>query len=295
MIKKKIHFIINPISGTGKQENIEEKISQEIDSSSFDFFIHYTKEKGHATKIAQQLVLDKADVVVAVGGDGTVNEIAQALVNSRTILGIIPTGSGNGLARHLGIPQQVNRSLRLINTLNTKAIDSCTANNQFFVNVSGIGYDGHISHCFAKERKRGLKTYVKLILTEWWTYTVKDFQVYVNGIEVFTEAAVLVSFANGSQFGNNVIVSPESIDNDGEIELCILKPFNFYEIPHVLLALVSRRFHLHKKMQIIKCSSATIITQGAKAHLDGEPKLLGEKIELQVLPKSIRVITNQLV
>lgn len=295
MIKKKIHFIINPISGTGKQENIEEKISQEINSSSFDFFIHYTNEKGHATKIAQQLVLDKADVVVAVGGDGTVNEIAQALVNSRTILGIIPTGSGNGLARHLGIPQQVNISLRLINTLNTKSIDSCTANNQFFVNVSGIGYDGHISHCFAKERKRGLKTYVKLILTEWWTYTVKDFQVYVNGIEVFTEAAVLVSFANGSQFGNNVIVSPESIDNDGEIELCILKPFNFYEIPHVLLALVSRRFHLHKKMQIIKCSSATIITQGAKAHLDGEPKLLGNKIELRVLPKSIHVITNQLV
>ena len=295
MIKKKIHFIINPISGTGKQENIEEKISQEINSSSFDFFIHYTNEKGHATKIAQQLVLDKADVVVAVGGDGTVNEIAQALVNSRTILGIIPTGSGNGLARHLGIPQQVNRSLRLINTLNTKAIDSCTVNNQFFVNVSGIGYDGHISHCFAKERKRGLKTYVKLILTEWWTYTVKDFQVYVNGIEVFTEAAVLVSFANGSQFGNNVIVSPESIDNDGEIELCILKPFNFYEIPHVLLALVSRRFHLHKKMQIIKCSSATIITQGAKAHLGGEPKLLGDKIELRVLPKSIHVITNQLV
>lgn len=295
MTKKSIHFIINPISGTGKQENIEEKISQEINSSSFDFFIHYTNEKGHATKIAQQLVLDKADVVVAVGGDGTVNEIAQALVNSPTILGIIPTGSGNGLARHLGIPQQVNRSLRLINTLNTKAIDSCSANNQFFVNVSGIGYDGHISHCFAKERKRGMKTYVKLILSEWWTYTVQDFQVYVNGIEVFTGAAVLVSFANGSQFGNNVIVSPESIDNDGEIELCILKPFNFYEIPHVLLALVSRRFHLHKKMQIIKCSSATIITQGAKAHLDGEPKLLGDKIELWVLPKSIRVITNQLV
>ena len=295
MTKSSLHFIINPISGTGKQTNIEEKISQELDALKFDTFLHYTNSKGHATEIARQLVAEKASIVVAVGGDGTINEIAQALVNSSTILGIIPTGSGNGLARHLSIPQQVNKSLRLLNTLNTKVIDSCTANDQFFINVSGIGYDAHISHCFAKERIRGMKTYVKLILSEWWTYSVKKYKVIIDETEVYNGKAVQVSFANGTQFGNNVIVSPESIENDGEIELCILKPFKFYEIPHLLLALATRRFHLHKRMQIIKCSNATIVSDGAKAHLDGEPKELGNSIDIKVFPKSIAIISSQLV
>jgi len=295
MNKKSIHFIINPISGTGKQFNIDERIAQEIDSHQFETVIHFTKKKGHATELAKSLVLKNVDVVVAVGGDGTINEVAQALVYSATILGVIPTGSGNGLARHLSIPQNVSKSLRLLNTLNTKQIDSCSANDQFFINVSGIGYDGHISHCFAKERKRGLKTYVKLILSEWWTYSLKSYQICIKGVEVFNGDAVLVSFANGTQFGNNVIVSPESIENDGEIELCILKPFNFYEIPQILFALGSRRFHLNKRMTIIKCSSASIITKQSKTHLDGEPKDLGDKIDLVVKPKSIKIITNQLV
>jgi YegS/Rv2252/BmrU family lipid kinase len=295
MNKSSLHFIINPVSGTGKQAKIEDRIAQEIDSLKFDTFIHYTGSKGHATEIARQLVAKEVSVIVAIGGDGTVNEVAQALVNSSTILGIIPTGSGNGLARHLSIPQNVSKALRLINTLNTKEIDSCTANNQFFMNVSGIGYDAHISHCFANERKRGMKTYVKLILSEWWTYSVKQYKVRINNTEVFNGNAVQVSFANGTQFGNNVIVSPESIDNDGEIELCILRPFNFYEIPHLLLALATRRFHLHNRVQVFKCSSATIISNGAKSHLDGEPKELGNSVVLKVLPKSIRVITNKLV
>lgn len=295
MSKKSLHFIINPISGTGKQNAIEEKIAQEIDASIFETCVHFTKNKEHATEIAKRLVEQNVSVIVAVGGDGTVNEVAKSLVNSSSVLGIIPTGSGNGLARHLSIPQNVSKALRLINTLNTKYIDSCTANDQFFMNVSGIGYDAHISHCFAKERKRGMNTYVKLILSEWWTYSVKNYIISVNNTEVFKGEAVQVSFANGTQFGNNVIVSPQSIDNDGEIELCILKPFNFYEIPQLLLALATRRFHLHKRMQIIKCSSAIIHTRDPKSHLDGEPKDLGNKIEIKVLPKSIKIITNQLV
>ena len=295
MNKKSLHFIINPISGIGKQNNIEEKIAQEIDATIFDSYVHFTKNKEHATSISKDLVEKNASVIVAVGGDGTVNEVAKSLVNSSSILGIVPTGSGNGLARHLSIPQNVSKALRLLNTLNTKDIDSCTANNEFFMNVSGVGYDAHISHCFAKERKRGIKTYVKLILSEWWTYSVQHYKISINNTEVFSGDAVQVSFANGTQFGNNVIVSPQSIDNDGLIELCILKPFNFYEIPQLLLALATRRFHLHKRMQIIKCSAASIITKHAKTHLDGEPKDLSDKIDLMVKPKSIKVISNQLV
>jgi YegS/Rv2252/BmrU family lipid kinase len=295
MSKKSLHFIINPISGTGKQENITSKIEKIIDSSVFESHIHFTERKGHATEIAKDLRSDNADVIIAVGGDGTVNEVAQALVNSKCILGVIPTGSGNGLARHLGIPQNVSKALRLLNTLNNRKIDSCTANGKFFMNVSGMGYDAHISHCFAQKRQRGMKTYVKLILSEWWTYRVKKYQIEIEGETVFDDDAVQVSFANGTQFGNNVIVSPPSIDNDGEIELCILKPFYFYEIPTLLLALATRRFHLNKRMRVIKCSQAIIKSKNAKTHLDGEPKSLGDRVELNVIHQSINIITNQLV
>lgn len=295
MTKKSLHFIINPISGTGKQEKISLKIEKAIDPSIFDYHLHYTEHKGHATEIAKQLCGTNEDIIVAVGGDGTVNEVAQSLVGATSILGIIPTGSGNGLARHLGIPQNVTKALQLLNTLNHRKIDSCTANNHFFMNVSGMGYDAHISHCFALKRKRGMKTYVKLILSEWWTYSVKHFEIEIDGETVFNNKAVLVSFANGTQFGNNVIISPQSIDNDGILDLCILKPFRFYEIPHMLLALATRRFHLHKRMTIISCKKATIKSDEAKIHLDGEPLNLENPVNLQVFKKSINIITNQLV
>jgi len=290
MSEKNIHFIINPVSGTGKQENILQKIEKEIDAQIFDTHIHYTEREDHATEIAKKLCSNEANVIVAVGGDGTVNEVGQALVNSNCMLGIIPTGSGNGLARHLGIPQNVTKALQLLNTLNARKIDSCTANGEFFINVSGMGYDGHIAHCFAKRRKRGVKTYVKLILSEWWTYSAKKYEIEIDGKSVFDGEAVLISFANGTQFGNNIIISPESIEDDGIIELCVLKPFHFYEIPNLLLALVTRRLHLNKRMKIISCSQAIIKSKYAKTHLDGEPKNLGDCLELKVHPKSIKVI-----
>ena len=221
--------------------------------------------------------------------------MGQALVNKDCMMGIIPTGSGNGLARHLGIPQQVNKALRLLNSLHAIKIDSCTANSQFFVNVSGIGYDGHISHCFSKEKKRGMKTYMKLILSEWWSYNIKRYQIEIDGTCVFDDEAVQISFANGTQFGNNVVISPQSKTDDGLIELCIVKPFQFYEIPFLLLALATNRFHLSKRMKIISCSEATILSKNAMKHLDGEPKDLSDCLQLKVLPKSINIISKKLV
>lgn len=291
MIKKSLHFIINPISGTGKQFEIEKKISKDIDHEKFEVNIHYTKSKGHAIEIAIDLVAKKTKVIVAVGGDGTVNEIAQTMVNSPSVLGIIPTGSGNGLARHLKIPQNISKALQLLNTLNIKKIDSCTANNEFFMNVSGVGYDAYIAHCFAKEPKRGLQTYLKLILSKWWRYSFENYQITSHENLIFNGQATQISFANAAQFGNNVVISPNSLVDDGELELCIVKPFRFYEVPFILAALATRSLHLTNKMEIIKCSSAEISCSNAKVHLDGEPREFEKTIDLKVLPKSIRVIT----
>lgn len=291
MTKKNIHFIINPISGTGKQKNILHKIEQVIDSEIFHCNIHYTERKNHATQIAQELSKSGPNIIVAVGGDGTVNEVSKALANTDSILGIIPTGSGNGLARHLNIPGDVKKALGLINTFKIRQIDSCTANGSFFVNVSGVGFDGHIACAFSKSIKRGIKTYIKLIGSEWRTYAPKKFEIKINNEVIFRGKALLVSFANGSQYGNNVHISPSSIVDDGQLEICILKPFPTYEIPSMLIALIRSRLHLHKNMINISCSKAVIHHQGAKAHLDGEPAELRELIELKVHPKSLHIIT----
>ena len=291
MTKKNIHFIINPISGTGKQKNILHKIEQVIDSEIFNCNIHYTERKNHATQIAQELSKSGPNIIVAVGGDGTVNEVSKALANTDSILGIIPTGSGNGLARHLNIPGDVKKALGLINTFKVRQIDSCTANGSFFVNVSGVGFDGHIACAFSKSIKRGIKTYIKLIASEWRTYAPKKFEIKINNEVVFRDKALLVSFANGSQYGNNAHISPSSTVDDGQLEIFILKTFPTYEIPSMLIALIRGRLHLHKNMINISCSKAIIHHQGAKAHLDGEPIELSELIELKVHPKSLHIIT----
>ncbi len=291
MTKKNIHSIINPISGTGKQNNILHKIDQIIDSETFDCHLHFTERKNHATEIAQELSKDSSDVIVAVGGDGTVNEVSQALVNTESIFGIIPSGSGNGLARHLKIPSDIEKALKLINAFNVRKIDTCSANGHFFINVSGVGFDGHIAHAFSKSIKRGIKTYVKLIASEWQSYELKKFQIEVDNQIVFEDKALLVSFANGSQYGNNAHISPTSIIDDGKLDICILKPFQFHEIPRMLISLIRGRLHLNKNMISIPCTKAVIHQKEAKAHLDGEPVNLSEHIELKVYPKNLHIIT----
>ena len=291
MTKKNIHFIINPISGTGKQKNILHKIEQVIDTEIFDFKIHYTERKNHANQIAQELSKSGPNIIVAIGGDGTVNEVSKALANTDSVLGVIPTGSGNGLARHLNIPSDIEKALRLINTYKVRQIDTCTANGNFFINVSGVGFDGHIAHAFSKSIKRGIKTYIKLIASEWRTYAPKKFEIKINNEVVFRDKALLVSFANGSQYGNNAHISPSSTVDDGQLEICILKPFPTYEIPSMLIALIRGRLHLHKNMINISCSKATIHHEGAMAHLDGEPVELSELVELKVHPKNLHIIT----
>jgi len=292
MTKKNIHFIINPISGTGKQKDILRKIEQIIDEEIYSCQLHFTERKNHATAIAQELSKSSSDIIVAVGGDGTVNEISKALVNTESVMGIIPTGSGNGLARHLKIPRNIKKALKLINDGNMCRIDTCSANDHFFINVSGIGYDGHIAQVFSNSTKRGIKTYVKLIASEWSSYTPKKYRIEVNNKIVFEDKALLVSFANASQYGNNAHISPTSVIDDGKLEICIIKPFRIHEIPRMLISLIRQRLHVNKNVLTIPCTNANIKQENAKAHLDGEPINLNNQIELKIKPRSLKIITG---
>lgn len=283
----KIRFIVNPISGTGKHKNLSKIIEQELDKTLFQYDICYTEKSLHATKLTQQAIAEKIDVIAAVGGDGTMNECAQALVNSNTALAVIPCGSGNGFAFHFGMHKHLKKAVRQLNHSRFRMVDSCTANQHPFFNVSGVGYDAHIAHLFSKLTKRGFANYMKLILRE-FRYPAKEYTLRFNGQEK-TVNAFVISWANASQFGNNAVISPESQVDDGFLDICVLRKFPVKAIPKLLNRLFNNSMHHSKYMEIIRCREMQISGGDGLCHLDGEPIDLGKEIHLQVKPQSLKV------
>ena len=283
----KIRFIVNPISGTGKYKNLERVLKSELDTVLFKYEIYYTKAPKHATQLVQEAKDKGVDIVAAVGGDGTMNECAQALVNSNIALAVIPCGSGNGFAFHFGMHKQLKKAIRQLNQSGFKTIDTCTANGHFFCNVSGVGYDAHIAHLFAQENKRGFYNYIRLILRE-FRYSAKSYTLIYNGLEKEVNAFV-ISWANASQFGNNATISPDSKADDELIDICVLSKFPLRAIPKLLGRLFNQSIHHSKYMEIIRCKEMTIRGGEGLCHIDGEPINLGKVINLKLIPESLKV------
>ena len=280
----KIRFIINPISGTGKQTRIEDTIAKHLDN----YDIVYTQKSGDATRLSSEAVRDDIDAVVAVGGDGTVNECLIGLVNSNTALGVIPCGSGNGFAYHIGMDRTVEKSIVQLKNAKIETIDSCTANSTPFVNVSGIGFDAHISSLFAGLKERGFINYVKLILKE-LSYKPQEYTIQYDGLERKIKA-YMISFANASQYGNNARISPMADLQDGLLDFVIVKDFPKWRIPFFLLKVVRGKTHFSKYVEIIKSKHMKISANNTLLHLDGEPYKAKNPVEIELLPKSLKIL-----
>ncbi len=284
----KIRFIINPISGKAQHKGLESRIEKHLDLNKFDFDYFYTERPKHATELAQQAVKDKIDVVVAVGGDGTMHECAKGLLGSQTALAVLPCGSGNGFAFHFGMERDIDKAIKQLNISDFKTIDSCTANGLPFFNVAGVGFDAHIAHLFATTKVRGFSSYVKLVLRECAIYPAQDYTLEYDGKkEVYN--AVIISWANATQFGNGAQISPESKVDDGLTEICVLKDFRRFLVPVLLYRLFTGKIHQSKYMTIIKTKSITISCQNGQSHLDGEGHDLGKKINIDTHPKTLNV------
>jgi len=280
----KIRFIINPISGTGKQKGIEKYITKHLDN--FDVF--YTQKSGDAVRISKEAVNKNIDAVIAVGGDGTMNECLKGLVKSNTALGVIPCGSGNGFAYHIGMERNIEKAVKQLKNTRIEVIDSCTANGVPFVNVSGIGFDAHIANLFLSLTKRGLANYVKLILRE-LRYKAKEYSINYNNIERKV-TAYMIAFANGSQYGNDAKISPMADLQDGLLDFVILKEFPKWKIPFFLLKVAMGKAHLSKHVEIIQCDKMTITGEDMLLHLDGEPFKASNPIEIALFPKSLKIL-----
>jgi len=280
----KIRFIINPISGTGKQKGIEEYITKHLEN----FEIIYTKKVGDATRISKEAANENIDAVIAVGGDGTVNECLKGLVNTNTALGVIPCGSGNGFAYHIGMDRTIKKAVKQLKKTQIKHIDTCTANGVPFVNVSGIGFDAHIANLFLTLTERGFINYVKLVLRE-LRYKAKEYTISYNNIERKV-TTYMIAFANASQYGNDAKISPMADFQDGLIDFVILKEFPKWKIPFFLLKVATGKAHLSKHVEIIQCNKMTITGEDTLLHLDGEPFKASNPIKIALLPKSLKIL-----
>ncbi len=245
LMKRKILFIVNPISGTSKKENMEFVIARWVDKEKFDTNIHYTQYAGHATEIVYQY-RHLYDAVVAVGGDGTVNEVAKALINTETALYIIPTGSGNGLARHLQIPVGLRPALNRLNYVETTFIDTCKVNDTPFFCTSGMGFDAEVAHRFSIANSRGLMTYFLTSFHTFFTYQPQTYQIEVDGQEI-TRKLHLLTCANAGQYGNDAYISPAADISDGNMDLCMVKPIHsIFKANTFYLRLFTYSMHLSK-------------------------------------------------
>ena len=288
--KKVILFIINPISGIGKQKNIEDLIRDHTDNALYDFQVKFTKGPGNGTGLAKEAVNSGADIVVAVGGDGTVNEIGQALVGTSTALGIIPTGSGNGLARHLKIPFGFEKAIEVINKCKIKKIDTATINDQVFLSIAGVGYDAFVAKKFANAQKRGFFTYFRIVSNEYPQYQPKRYVLEVDG-KIIRRKALSITFANSNQFGNNTSISPNAKLDDGLVDVCIVRRIPLYLVPFYVPLLFTKTFHKTHYIEIIRAKSAVVTRKKGKTiHLDGDPTQTGKVLEMKVNPLSLNII-----
>lgn len=291
-MKKKVCFIVNPISGVGRQKVIEQLVAGKLDASKFEAEIVYTEARRHATILSREAVNKGCEIVVAVGGDGSVNEAARGLIGTNASLAILPAGSGNGLARHLKIPVNLVKAMQVINTGKPVTIDTASINNEIFIGMAGIGFDAHIGWEFAKFGKRGFQSYIKVITREYPKYHAQQYHLEIDGI-TYERNAFLISFANGSQYGNNAAISPQANLQDGLLDVCILKQFPLYALPVLAYRLFNQKMHESEYMEIIRGSHIRVKQPANTAHIDGEPVELGNDLEIKVNRSSLKVMCLQ--
>ncbi|WP_338768063.1 diacylglycerol kinase family protein [Bernardetia sp. ABR2-2B] len=285
----KIVFIINPVSGTQKKEDIVTLIHETLKLSGIHYDIAYTNFAGHAIELAKQASESNYDVVVAVGGDGTINEIAQTLIKTKTALAIIPQGSGNGLARHLGIPLGTEEAIKRLLEPKKIVIDAATANGNYFFCTSGVGFDAHVSASFASRAFRGLGGYAYFTLRELFSYKPLNYTLEFDNQQVKKEA-FLVTFANASQYGNNAYIAPQADIQDGKLDICILKPFPALQAIKIIWQVFKRTLPQNEYIETYKVSKVKITFDTAiPAHIDGESRGLGTSIEYKVISKALTV------
>ena len=288
--RKKILAIINPVSGTGNKDRIPRLIETVVNHDLNDVSIILSEFPGHARELAKQAVNDKFDVVVAIGGDGTVNEVGSAVCGSDTALAIVPCGSGNGLARHLRIPINASRALQVLNTGTMGLFDYCTVNGKPFFCVCGMGFDAAVSYKFSNEGTRGFITYIKTALAEYVNYKPQAYRIDIDD-KSMTDKAFVIACCNAAQYGNNAYIAPRATMQDGLIDVTVMHPFSPADSPLIAARLFLRQLNIDNHVSIYRGKHVVIERRHDEViHIDGDPVIMPARVVIENVSKGIRIL-----
>jgi YegS/Rv2252/BmrU family lipid kinase len=291
---KNIAFIVNPISGTRLKGRITKLIRELLDPQQFSPTVVTTEYAGHATQLAQHFALEGYYAVVAVGGDGTVNEVATGLVGSKTALGIIPNGSGNGLARHLDISTRMNRAIEMLNNSEAISVDYGMVNDKTFFSTCGTGFDAVVASQFNKGGTRGLGGYVHNIVDNIFQYTPDSYHIQADGID-FTTKALLINVANANQWGYNAYIAPKASIQDGWLDLVIIDNSPLIAAAELTFNYLSKHIHQEElQANILRVKEVVITrTNTTPIHIDGDPVEMPEELHFKIIEDGLKVLVKK--
>ena len=285
---KRLLFIVNPISGGKDKAPLVALLRRCFDASAFSCTFVYTERAGHAVELARDA---DADAVVAVGGDGTVSEVATGLLGSDKALGIIPCGSGDGLALHLGYSRNVRRAAATLAAFHTVCMDSAALDGHPFFCTAGAGLDAEVAWAFAQSGRRGLANYVLQAWKTWRRFRPMPCTLTVDGRMAFSGDASIVTVGNTAQWGNNALITPSASVLDGELDVTVVRPFRLWDGPALVWRLFRGTAGGSRKTLLLR--GREIVLQRGRpgaAHHDGEPCERGARLEFRVQPSSLKVI-----
>lgn len=289
---KNIAFIVNPISGTKTKNRVTKLIRELLDLQRFSPTVVVTEYAGHATQLAHQFALEGYYAVIAVGGDGTVNEVASGLIGSETALGIIPNGSGNGFARHLDISTRMNRAIEMLNSSEVIRVDYGMINEIPFFSTCGIGFDAVVAQDFA-ESSRGFKGYVQSIFKDIFQYKPETYHLQGEGIDMST-TAFLVNFANAGQWGYDAYIAPKASVQDGLLDVAIVSEFSLMEAPGMAMRLFAKNIDENLNMNTIRTKELVLTRNSEGAvHIDGTPTIMPASLHVRIVEDGLRVLVKK--
>ena len=289
---KNIAFIVNPISGTKAKNRVAKLIRETLDLQQFSPTVVVTEYAGHATQLAQQFALEGYYAVVAVGGDGTVNETACGLVGTKTALGIIPNGSGNGFARHLDISTRMNRAIEMLNSSEAINVDYGTVNEIPFFSTFGIGFDAVVAQDFSNS-ERGIKGYIQSILKDIFQYKPETYHIKGEGIDQ-TTTAFLINFANAGQWGYDAYIAPKASVQDGWLDVAIASEFPLVVAPGLALCLFTKTIDETLRLNTLRTKEITLTRQSdGVAHIDGTPIIMPAELHVKIVEDGLKVLVKK--
>ena len=290
---KTIRFIINPISGVASKDKIPGLVKELFSSDEYKVDIVVTEFAGHACELTKQAVNESIHCIVAVGGDGTVNEVASNMVHTSSVLGIIPAGSGNGLARDLRIPLDTRKAMEVILHGNVVPIDYCKANKHLFFCTCGVGFDALVSERFSAEKQRGSLSYVKSVISEYVKFRPDEYEIILDD-ETIKEKAFLITCANASQYGYNAYIAPQANISDGKVDVVIISSINPMEAGPMAIQLFTKKINNSSKLTHKRSENVIIMRRKAGAmHIDGTPVRMGRKITIKTINAGLNVVVPE--